>query len=103
MEDGAGELQLFPELGGVGEVAVVAQCHGALHMVDDHGLGVGAALPSGGGVTHVAHGHAAVAQVLQNFRGEYLADQSHVLVAGDDATVIDGDTGALLAPVLKGV
>ena len=103
VEDGAGELQPLPELGGVGEVSVVAQGHGALHMVDDHGLGVGAALPAGGGVAHMAHGDAAGAQALQDLRGEYLADQSHVLVAGDDAVVVDGDAGALLAPVLKGV
>ena len=72
-------------------------------MVDDHGLGVGAALAPGGGVAYMAHGHAAPAQPLQHLGGEYLADQAHVFVAGDHAAVVDGDARALLAPVLQGV
>ena len=72
-------------------------------MVDDQGLGVDTALVAGGGVADMAHGHVAGAQVLQDLGGKDLADQSHILVAGDDAVVIDGDAGALLAPVLEGI
>lgn len=42
MENGAVQLQLLPQFGSVGQVAVVAQCHGAAAVPDDHGLGVGA-------------------------------------------------------------
>ena len=40
-------------------------------------------------------------EALQRLGGERLADQTHVLMAGDDAVVVDGDAGALLAAVLQ--
>ena len=100
MENGALELQLGPELGGVGQIAVVGQGHAALDMVDQHGLGVAAAAGAGGAVAHVAHGHIALSQALEDRGGEHLAHETHVLEGLEEAVVIDHDAAALLPPVL---
>ena len=50
----------------------------------------------------MAHGDLALAHVFHDLGSKDLADKSHVLVACDDAIVIDGHTCALLPPVLQG-
>ena len=42
VEDGSLVFQLAAQLDGIGQVAVVAQCHGAAAVPDDHGLCIGA-------------------------------------------------------------
>ena len=54
MEDGAVVLQSVPQLDRIGQVAVVAQGHGAPAMPDNHGLGVGTNPAAGGGVPDMA-------------------------------------------------
>ena len=103
MEDGALLLQLVPQLGGVGQVAVVADGHGALAVVDQHGLSVVAVQGAGGAVAAVAHGHLALVHLLQHVPGEHIRHQANILVAGDHAVVIHRDAAALLAAVLQGV
>ena len=102
-EYGAVELQLGAQLAGVGEVAVVRQGHAALDVADDYGLGVLAGASAGGAVAAVADGHLAGGQLAHDVLGEHLVDQADVLVAGDDAVVVDGDAAALLAAVLQRV
>ena len=104
MEDGALHFQLLPELGGVGQVAVVTQGHGALVVLHHDGLGVGPDPAAGGGVADVARGHPRpLGQGGQHLGGEYLADQAHVPVPMKDAVHIQGHAAALLAPVLEGI
>ena len=52
--------RILPQLGGVGQIAVVGQGHIALDVTHQQGLGVGHALHAGGGVAAVADGHVAV-------------------------------------------
>src|SRR5699024_5994985 len=58
VEDGPVVFQRVAQLDRVGQVAVVAQGHGAPAVPDDHGLGVGPHPAAGGGVADMAGGHA---------------------------------------------
>ena len=75
----------------------------ALDVADDYGLGVLAGAAAGGAVAAVAYGHLTGGQLAHDVLGEHLVHQTHVLVAGDDAVVVDGDAAALLAAVLQRV
>ena len=48
----------------------------------------------------MADGDVAQAQLVQALGVEDLVDQAHILVAAEDAVVVDHDAGALLAAVL---
>ena len=102
-EDGAVKLQLCAQLAGVGEVAVVREGHAALDVAYDYGLRVLARAPSGGAVAAVADCHLAGGQVPHDLGREHLVHEADVLVAGDDAVVVDGHAAALLAAVLQRV
>ena len=105
VEDGAVVFQLVAQLDRVGQVAVVAQGHGAPAVADNHGLGVGPHPAAGGGVAHMAGGHVGLglAHRSHHLGGEHLVHQPQVPVAGDDAVLVDGHAAAFLAPVLQGV
>ena len=103
VEDGAIQLQLPAQLKGVDQVAVVGQGHMALDVVDDDGLGVQRAAEAGGAVAHMANGHGAGAQLLENAGREYRADEALLLVEAENAVVVDHDAAALLAAVLEGI
>ena len=102
MENRAAQLQLLPQLGGVDQVAVMAQRHGALHVVDHDGLGVHPGGGAGSAVAHMAHGHVAQAQLRHFVRGEHVVHQAVVLMGGEQAVVVHHDAAAFLAPVLQG-
>ena len=70
MEDGTFIFQLAAQLDGVGQVAVVAQCHGAAAVPDDHGLCIGAHTAACRGVAHVTGSHVriGVCQTCQHRR-----------------------------------
>ena len=103
MEDGALVFQLAAQLHSVGQVAVVAQCHGAAAVPDDHGLGVGADACAGGGVAHMTGSHVCCGgrKACQHLRGEHLVYKAQIPVAGDHAVIVDGNTAALLPAVLQ--
>ena len=104
VEDGTAHLQLAAQLGSVDQVAVVADGHGALAVVQDHGLGVGAAALACGGITHMAGGHLGVmGQIFQHALGKDFAHKTQVAVAGQHAVHVQGDAAAFLAAVLQGV
>ena len=103
VEDGPGQLQFIPELGGVAQVAVVGQCHAALLVVDLNGLAVAPVGGPGGAVTGVAHRHSPLGEPVQHLAGEHLPYQPQVLVGGEDPVVIDYNAAALLSPVLEGI
>ena len=103
VEDGALELVLPPQFGGVGQVAVVGQGHIALNVAQNQGLGVYAAHVAGGGVPHMADGDVAFAQFFQAGGGKDVGDQAVIPVAGEDAVVVDRDAAAFLASVLQSV
>ena len=103
MEDGALLLQALPQLEGVGQVAVMAQGHRPLAVVDQHRLGVVAVEGAGGGIAAMAHGQLAPVHLAQHIRAEDIVHQAYILVAGDDAVPVDGNAAALLTPVLKSI
>ena len=105
VEDGTLVFQLTSQLNGIGQVAVVAQGHGAAAVPHDHGLGVGPDAAAGGGVAHMAGGHlgVGVGQAAQHRRGEHLVHKAQIPVALDDAVVIHRDAAALLPAVLQGL
>jgi hypothetical protein len=72
-------------------------------VVDDQGLNVPDVVCAGGSVADVAHRDVALAEGSDPFRTEYLADQTDIPVRGENAVAVQGNTGALLAPVLQGV
>jgi hypothetical protein len=90
------------QLGGVGQVAVVAQGEPGPADGPVDGLGVDPVTGAGRGVAGVADGHVAPEAgelPLVEDRG----DEAHVLHHGDDVAVADRHAGRLLAPVLEGV
>ena len=105
MEDGALIFQLAAQLQGVGQVAVVAQGHGAPPVPDDHGLGVGPHPAARRCVADVAGGHVGcrAGNTGQHRRGEHLVHKAEIPVAGDNAVLVHCDAAALLPAVLQRV
>ena len=94
--------ELVAQLGGVDEVAVVAQGDHVAVAAAHEGLGVLPVAGAGGGVAHVADSVLA-AEAGEHLFVEDLAEQTEVLDDRDLAVVAHGDAGALLAAVLQGV
>ena len=104
VEDRTAHFQLAAQLGGVDQIAVVADSHGTLAVMQNHRLRVGPAALTGGGIAHMAGGHlGTLGQLLQNALGENLADKAQIAVAGKHAVHIQGDAAALLPAVLQRV
>ena len=105
MEDGTLVFQLAAQLDGVGQVAVVAQCHGAAAMAHDHGLCVGPHAAASSGIAHMAGRHMSggLGNACQHRRGEHLVHKTEVAVADNDAVIVHGDAAALLTTVLQGI
>ena len=88
------------ELGGVGEVAVVAEAD-AIRGVDVEGLRLGGAIAAGGGVTHVADADVAL-QLEHVVLLEDIAHESTALAHAQLAlTRGGGDAGGVLAAMLQ--
>ena len=51
----------------------------------------------------MAHHNAPLPQILQPLAGQCLTDQAHIPPNGENAVVVDGDSGALLSPVLQSI
>jgi hypothetical protein len=90
------------ELGGVDEIAVVAEGDRAVAGGAEGGLGVLPGRGAGGGVAGVAHGEVA-GEGGERGLVEDLGDQAHVLEDEDLRTVAHRDAGGFLAAVLEGV
>ncbi len=105
MEDGSFVFQLAAKLQRIGQVAVMAEGHGAPAMPDDHRLGIGPDAAAGGGIADMSGSHMGrgLCQRGQHRRGEHLIDKTQIAVAGDDAVVIHSDAAALLPAVLQSV
>ena len=103
VEDGAGQLQLIPEGGGVAEIAVMGNGHVAFLVIDLDGLAVLPVGGPGGAVTGVPHRHGPPGKPVQGVLAEHIPHQTQVLIGGENAVVIDHNAAALLAPVLEGV
>ena len=88
------------EFGGVGQVAVVGQGHGARGGRAQGGLGVGPVARTGGGVAAVADGQVP-GQGVQRRLVEDLGYEAHVLVDVDPLAVAGGNTSRLLTAVLQ--
>ena len=94
--------ELVAQLGGVDEVAVVAQGDDVAVAAAHQRLRVRPVAGARGAVAHVADGVLA-AEALEHLLVEHLADEAEVLDDRDLAVVGHGDAGALLAAVLQGV
>ena len=81
----------------------MGQGHAALVVVHQDGLDVALVVAAGGAVADVAHGDAPPPQGGKALRRKNVPHQAHIPVGPDDPVVVDGDTGTLLPPVLKGV
>ena len=100
MEDRALFLIARPQRIRIGQIAVVAQRHPTLVMVDDQRLDVLQELRAGGGIAHMTDRNIPFAQRAQIIRAEHLADQSLAFLIGEHAVVVDDDSRALLTAVL---
>ena len=104
VKDGTAHLQLAAQLGGVDQVAVVADSHRTFAVMQNHRLRVGPAALACRGIAHVAGCHLGAArQILQHALGEHLAHQPQIAVAGKHTVHIQGDAAAFLPAVLQGV
>src|SRR5260370_3410775 len=100
LENRAAMLELAAPLGGVGEVAVVAERDLALVAVDHDGLGVQERLVAGGGIARVADGEAA--RELREHAGlENFFDFAHGAVDVQLFAVARDDAGGFLAAMLQ--
>lgn len=95
-------LDEVTQFGGVREVAVVGQRHGATGVAAEGGLGVLPRRAAGGGVAAVAYCEVA-AQRRQRALVEDLGYQAHVLVDQQPLPVGRRDAGRLLPAVLEGI
>ncbi len=102
LENRAAVLELAAPLGGVGEVAVVAERDLALVAIDHDGLGVEERLVAGGGVTGVADGQAA-RQLCKHTRLKNFFDLAHRAVHVQLFAVARNDARRLLAAMLQRV
>lgn len=100
VEDRTPLLIARPQRIRIGQIAVVAQRHPALMMVDDQRLDVLQELRAGGGIAHMTDRNIPFAQRAQIIRAEHLADQSLAFLIGEHAVVVDDDSRALLTAVL---
>ena len=96
-------FQLTAQGEGIGQIAVVSQCHAAFVMVDYQGLNIALSVAAGGSVADVSNYDFSLAQGSQSLRSEYLVDQSHIPVAGKNTIIIDHNSRAFLPPVLQSV
>src|SRR5579864_3026337 len=95
-------LELSAPLGGVSEVAVVAERDFALVAVDDDGLGVEQSLVAGGGVARVANGERA-GKFCEDTGLEDFFDFAHGAVELELRAVARDNAGGFLAAVLQSV
>ena len=77
------------------------ESHAALHMVDDDRLGVVAVIASGRAVAHMADSDAAGAECVEPLRREYIVDEAHILIRGEQSVIVDDDAAGLLPAVLQ--
>ena len=102
LEDRAASFELFAQLGGIGEVAIVRDGDLAPGAIDREWLGVAQVRSPGGRVTGVADSHRAH-EVMQDPAIENLRDQSHALVGTELLPIARDNASALLAAMLQGV
>ena len=103
LEEAAPVLEIFAELDGVDQVAVVGQCEISGIVPEEERLDVLDSAATGGGVADVAHCHAAF-QAGEIVIVEHLGDEALALDSSELAFIIDRDySAAFLPPVLEGV
>ena len=72
-------------------------------MIDEDGLGIGAALHVRRRIPAVAQRHAALFDLHQHIAGEHLGDQAALAILLHHAVRVDAHAAAVLTAVLKGV
>ena len=95
-------LELAAPVGGVGEIAIVADGDFALVAIDHDGLRVEDGLIAGGGITRVADG-AVAGKFCENAGDEDFLDFAHGAVDVEVRAVAGDDAGGFLAAMLQGV
>ena len=100
----AQNFELAAQLRRVDKVAVVADRHSALAVMQNHRLRVGTAALARRGIADMAGSHlCAAGQLLQHALGKDLADKAQIAVAGQHAVDVQRNAAALLAAVLQGI
>ena len=104
VKDRTAHLELAAQLRRVDKVAVVADRHSALAVMQNHRLRVGTAALARRGIADMAGSHlCAAGQLFQHALGKDLADKAQIAVAGQHAVDVQRNAAALLAAVLQGV
>src|SRR5215831_5692177 len=102
LEDRAFVLESAAMLGGIGQVAVVAESDFALVAIDDDGLRVQQGFIAGSGVARVADGERA-GEFCENAGLENFLDFAHGAVELEFGAVARDDAGGFLAAMLERV
>src|SRR5438309_3697335 len=102
LEDGAAMLELAAPLGGVGEVAIVAECDLTLVAVDHDRLSIKQSFVAGSGVARVTDGQTA-RELRKHTRLENLFDFAHRAVNVQLLAVTGNDARRFLAAMLQRV
>src|SRR5215472_3680586 len=103
LEDGAAMLEFAAPLGGVGEVAVMAEGDFALVAIDHDRLRVEQGFVAGGGVARMADGKTAGKLREHSWLPENFFDFAHGAMDLQFRAVARDDAGGFLAAVLEGV
>src|SRR5216684_7076492 len=102
LEDGAAMLELAAPVGGVGEIAVVADGDFALVAIDHDGLSIQKGFVAGGGIAGVADG--TVAREFREDAGDKdFFDFAHSAMDVEIGAVAGDDAGGFLAAMLESV
>ena len=100
LEDGTAMLELAAPVGGVGEVAIVADGDFALIAIDHDGLRVEKGFVAGGGIAGVADG-AGAGKFCEDARDKDFLDFAHGAVSVEVVAVAGDDAGGFLAAMLE--
>ena len=102
MKNGAFHFQRGAQFVGIGQIAIVRQCHMPFDMVYNDRLRVDAVVRSGCAVADVSDRHLPLAKRFEHFRCKNIVDKPGIFVRAEDAVVVDDNAAAFLTAVLKG-
>jgi hypothetical protein len=102
LKDGTAMLEFAAPLGGVGEIAVVAESDFAFVAIDHDGLSVEESFVAGGGITCVAYGECA-GEFCEDGGHENFFDFAHGAMEIEIGAIARNDASRFLAAMLERV
>ena len=103
MKNRAIHLQCGAKLRSVGQIAVMCQCHMPFLVIDFNRLAIIAVCTAGGAVAGMPDCHRSFRERMKDIAAEYFPDETNVLMGSEHAIIVDNNTAAFLAPMLKGI